>query len=192
MTTNSALGSRLSALGLSERQSAIVGVLGFVVAMSAAAQVAIPLPGTPVPLVLTPMVVVLAGLMLGPTLGTASMLLYLAIGAAGAPVFAPMGAPGIARFFGPTGGYLIAYPASAALAGWLSLRYPSLLGRWLSACAGIALLLLGGLTQLAVLTGSVGGAIALGITPFVALDFVKAFVAALVARPGAGARRPAA
>ncbi|HEX7938960.1 MAG TPA: biotin transporter BioY, partial [Gemmatimonadaceae bacterium] len=113
--TNTALGSRLSALGMSDRRVAAAGVLGFVVAISAASQVSLPIPGTPVPFTLQPMLVVLAGLMLGPTLGTASMLTYLAIGAAGAPVFTPGGLPGIARFFGPTGGYLLAYPAAAAV-----------------------------------------------------------------------------
>jgi len=77
--------------------------------------------------------VVLAGLMLGPTLGAISMLLYLAIGALGVPVFAPMGAPGIARFLGPTGGYLLAYPAAAFIAGFVARRAPSLPGRWLGA-----------------------------------------------------------
>ena len=183
MTTHTVLGSQLSALGLSERQSAVAGTLGFVLALAAASQVAIPLLGTPVPITLQPLIVVLAGMMLGPTLGTTSMLLYLAIGAAGVPVFAPMGAPGIARFFGPTGGYLIAYPAAAALAGWLAQRYPTLVGRWLAAMAGIAMLFVGGLSQLTILTGSVGRAVALGITPFAVFDIVKAFVAALIARP---------
>src|SRR5688500_20054932 len=53
------------------------GVIGFAVALAAASQVAIPLPGTPVPITLTPLVVVLAGLWLGPLAGAASMTLYL-------------------------------------------------------------------------------------------------------------------
>src|SRR5918996_842235 len=97
----------------------IVGVVGFALALAAASQVAIPLPFTPVPITLQPMIVVLAGLMLGPVAGVASMVLYLAAGAVGLPVFAPIGAPGIARFFGPTGGYLLAYPVAAAVTGWL-------------------------------------------------------------------------
>src|SRR5487761_2561354 len=55
---------------------------------------------------------VLAGMMLGPVTGAVSMLVYLAAGALGLPVFAPMGAPGMMRFFGPTGGYLLAYPVA--------------------------------------------------------------------------------
>src|SRR5881398_1055390 len=128
----------------------IVGVAGFALALAAASQVAIPLPFTPVPITLQPLVVVLAGLMLGPVAGAASMVLYLAAGAAGLPVFAPIGAPGIARFFGPTGGYLIAYPAAAFVAGALGRRAPTLLGRWLAALAGSVVILIGGVAQLAI------------------------------------------
>src|SRR5207244_10423173 len=112
------------------------------------------------------MIVVLAGLMLGPGFGAASMVLYLAFGAAGVPVFAPIGLPGIARFAGPTGGYLIAYPVAAAVAGILAQRFPTLLGRWIAALAGIATLFVGGLPWLAIRVGSVSGPIPLGPPPF--------------------------
>jgi biotin transport system substrate-specific component len=158
-----------------------VGIVGFAAALAAASQVAIPLPFTPVPITLQPLVVVLAGLMLGPATGVASMLLYLAAGAAGLPVFAPLGAPGIARFFGPTGGYLIAYPAAAFVAGSLARRAPTLMGRWLAATAGSVVILLGGVAQLALVSHSFNRAIALGLTPFASLDVVKAFVAAVIA-----------
>ena len=163
-----------------------VGVAGFAIALAAASQVAIPLPFTPVPITLQPLVVVLAGLMLGPSAGAASMVLYLVAGAVGLPVFTPLGAPGIARFFGPTGGYLIAYPAAAFIVGALARREPSLIGRWLAATAGIVVILVGGVAQLAIVSHSVSRAMAIGLTPFALLDVVKAFVAALVA-----GRRPA-
>jgi len=159
----------------------IFGVVGFALILAAASQVAIPLPFTPVPITLQPLVVVLAGLMLGPIAGAASMVLYLVAGAAGLPVFAPIGAPGIGRFFGPTGGYLIAYPAAALVAGALARRAPSLLGRWLAATAGSAVILLGGVAELSLLNASVARALAIGLTPFALLDVVKAFVAALIA-----------
>ena len=166
-----------------DRRLVLLGVMGFVAAVAAASRIAIPLPGTPVPLTLQPMLVVLAGMMLGPSLGLTSMVLYLALGALGLPVFTPVSAPGLARFLGPTGGYLIAYPAAAFTAGIVAQRFPSLVGRWMAALAGMALIFLGGLSQLTFLTGNVGRAIALGITPFAAFDVVKAFVAAIVARP---------
>jgi biotin transport system substrate-specific component len=86
---------------------------------------------------------------------------------------------------GPTGGYLIAYPVAAYVAGFLSQRFPSLLGRWCAAVFGIGVLFVGGIAQLTILTGNIGRAVAMGVTPFLALDVVKAFVAALVARPRA-------
>src|SRR5262245_42323494 len=138
-----------------DRWTTAFGIVGFAAALAAASQVAIAIPGTPVPITLQPFVVVLTGMWLGPVAGAASMILYLCAGATGLPVFAPMGAPGIARFFGPTGGYLIAYPASAYVAGLLSRRAQTLTGRWLAAVAGIALLFVGGITQITCNTGSV-------------------------------------
>ena len=166
-----------------DRRVALVGVAGFAAALAAASQIAIPVPGTPVPITFQPLLVVLAGMMLGPRLGALSMGLYLAAGAAGLPVFSPFGAPGVLRLLGPTGGFLFAFPVAAFVAGVISQRHASLAGRWLAACAGIALLVVGGLTQLTILTGSLTVAIAQGITPFAAFDVVKAFVAALIARP---------
>jgi biotin transport system substrate-specific component len=172
----------LTVAGARPARVTVAGVLGFAAALALASQIALPMPGTPVPFTLQPLVVVLAGLWLGPVAGAASMLLYLALGAAGLPVFAPFGAPGIARFFGPTGGYLLAYPVSAFAAGWLGDRASSFAGRALAAVAGTLVLLLGGLAQLALLDRNVSRAIALGVQPFVLLDFVKALVAAAIAR----------
>lgn len=166
-----------------DRRASLLGAAGFVLAVAAASQIAIPIPGTPVPLTLQPMLVVIAGMMLGPRVGAASMVAYLALGALGLPVFTPIGAPGLARLIGPTGGYLIAYPAAAFVAGSLATRLPSLAGRWVAATAGVAVLFVGGIAQLTVLTGSVERAVLLGLTPFAALDVVKAFIAALVSRP---------
>src|SRR4051812_14385636 len=172
----------IQALAARPSRITVVGVIGFAAAVAAASQIAIPLPLTPVPITLQPMLVILAGMWLGPAAGMASMALYLAAGAVGLPVFTPLGAPGVARFFGPTGGYLLAYPAAAYVAGVLGARFPSLAGRWIAACAGIAVLFAGGVAQLTVLTGSFTRAIALGITPFAALDGVKAFMAAAITK----------
>ena len=172
MSTNS--------VAIARRPSRVVavGVVGFAVALALASQVAVPIPGTPVPITLQPLVVVLAGMWLGPVAGAASMVLYLCAGAMGLPVFSPFGAPGIARFLGPTGGYLFAYPVAAYLAGTLARRMPTFLGRWIAAMAGTSVLLLGGLVQLTILNGSLLQALPLAIHPFVPLDAVKAFIAA--------------
>jgi biotin transport system substrate-specific component len=158
----------------------LLGIVGFAAAVAAASQIAIPLPFTPVPITLQPMLVIMAGMLLGPVAGAASMALYLAAGAAGLPVFTPIGAPGIARFFGPTGGYLIAYPAAAYIAGLLAFRAKSLTGRWLAGVAGIGIIYLGGIAQLGIMNGSLVRAARLGVTPFAALDIIKAFVAAAI------------
>jgi biotin transport system substrate-specific component len=176
----------MTALALAEKQDkrlAALSVVAFAGILAAAAQVSIAIPGTPVPVTLQPLVVVLAGLMLGPTLGAASMLTYLAAGAAGLPVFSPIGAPGILRFIGPTGGYLFAVPVAAFAAGFVAQRYPALLGRWAGAMLGMVLIFVGGITQLAILHKSLAVGFALGVTPFAAFDILKALVAAVIARP---------
>lgn len=178
-------------LAVSRRPSRViaVGIVGFAVALALASQVAVPIPGTPVPITLQPLVVVLAGMWLGPVAGAASMVLYLCAGAAGLPVFSPFGAPGIGRLLGPTGGYLIAYPFAALVAGALVRRASSLSGRWAAALAGTVVLLLGGLAQLAVITGSISQALPLAVHPFLPLDAVKALVAALLV-PKSSLRAP--
>ena len=163
-----------------DRQLTVVGVIGFAAAMAFAAQIAIPIPGTPVPFTLQPLAVVLAGLCLGPVAGAASMVLYLAAGALGLPVWAPMGAPGILRLIGPTGGYLLAGPAAAAIAGLVARRFPAFAGRLLAAFLGIATLYLGGVAQLELLTGSLERAAAMGTVPFILADLGKVVVAAIL------------
>ena len=162
------------------RAITVIGVVGFAVALAAASQIAIPLPNTPVPLTLQPMVVVLAGLWLGPTAGAASMMLFLAAGASGLPVFTPMGAPGLARLIGPTGGYLLAYPIAAYVVGSLAPATARFGRRFAATSAGMLAIYLGGFAQLAVLTGSIERAAVLGVIPFVALDVCKAALAALI------------
>jgi biotin transport system substrate-specific component len=161
----------------------LVGIVGFAAAVAAASQIAIPLPGTPVPFTLQPMLVILAGMWLGPVAGASSMVLYLALGAVGLPVFTPIGAPGIARFLGPTGGYLIAYPAAAFIAGTLARRATGFGGRFVAGVAGIVVIFVGGIAQLWLLDASLVRALQLGLTPFAALDLVKAFIAAGISGP---------
>src|SRR5436309_7789656 len=111
--TDLALGVRRAAWGA--RVLAVVLGAGLV---AVAAEVSIPLPGTPVPMTLQPMAVLLVGGLLGPRLGALSMILYLAMGAVGLPVFTPtVPLVGVARLFGPTGGYLLAYPVAAWAVG---------------------------------------------------------------------------
>lgn len=176
------------ALAVRTPRSRALGIVAAAGALALASQLAIPLPGTQVPLTMQPMVVVLAGLLLGPLDAAVAMVVYLLAGAAGLPVFAPMGAPGIARLLGPTGGYLLAYPLAAAVAGWLGAGRQRFLSRALAAGAGILMLYLGGLAQLSLIAGDLATAALLGVAPFVAADVVKALVAAAIAGRRSGER----
>lgn len=95
-------------------------VLGSVL-VALCARIEIPLPFTPVPVTGQTFAVVLVGMALGARSGALSLLLYLAEGAAGLPVFSGGGA-GVGHLFGPTGGYLVGFVASAASAGALCER----------------------------------------------------------------------
>ena len=175
----------MTTLALAARSPRIraLGVVLAAGALALSAQFALPILGTPVPLTLQPLVVVLAGLVLGPADAAAAMVLYLVTGAVGLPVFAPIGAPGLARLIGPTGGYLLAYPLAAAVAGRLGAGRDAFSTRALAAMAGILVIYLGGLAQLAIISGSLASAALLGILPFVAADAAKAVVAAALGGP---------
>lgn len=149
-------------------------------AVALASQVAVPLPGTPVPVTLQALAVLLVGGLLGARRGAASLVFYLLLGAAGLPVFTPYGAPGVARLFGPTGGYLLAYPFAAALAGFVVARRPGWAGLVGGPLLGMIAVHAGGLAQLAVMTGSAPVAFAAGSLPFLLEDAVKVGLAALV------------
>jgi biotin transport system substrate-specific component len=94
------------------------------------AHVSIPLFFTPVPITLQTFAVILIGIALGPVAGFSTMLLYLAEGAAGLPVFSPAGLGGLAHLLGPTGGFLFAYPLAAAAAGWIVRSVPFSMSRF--------------------------------------------------------------
>jgi biotin transport system substrate-specific component len=175
----------MTTLVLSARstRSRAFGILLAAGALALASQLALPLAGTPVPITLQPMIVVLAGLLLGPVDAAMAMVLYLVAGIAGLPVFQPFGAPGLLRLLGPTGGYLLAYPVAAAVAGRLGAGQPRFATRALAAMAGILVLYLGGLAQLAVLSGSLATAAVSGVLPFVAVDAVKALLAGALSGP---------
>src|SRR5580765_3540688 len=100
------------------RQVALVVGASLFVALCA--QVTIPLmPLTPVPLTVQNLAVLLVGLLLGSRRGFAAMVIYLVEGMSGLPVFNPTGPGGVAQLFGPTGGFLLAYPVVAFVAGYL-------------------------------------------------------------------------
>jgi len=83
------------------------------------AHIVIPLPWTPVPITGQTFGVLLVAVLLGARRGAITLVLYLLEGAAGLPVFQPLGLPGLARFAGPTAGYLFSYPLASFVTGWL-------------------------------------------------------------------------
>lgn len=158
----------------------IVAVALGALVVALAAQVRIPLPFTPVPVTLQDLAVLAVGGLLGPVLGTAALCSYLAMGLLGLPVFAGGGA-GLAWLLGPTGGYLLAFPVAAYLMGTLARRGGFVLAL-VGALAGMVVIHLGGMAQLAVLTGDPATAFALGSLPFLPVSALKiGLAAALVA-----------
>jgi len=173
------------AADLSSLQRALA-VLFVTMLTAAAAQVSVPLPFTPVPFTLQPMIVLLGGAVLGPRLGFASQILYLAAGLAGLPVFAasPVLAQGIARLLGPTGGYLMSYPLAAFVTGALAAR--GLDRRYFTSViamtAGLAIVFACGVAWIAwgPSSAGIGRAIAAGLVPFLPADLLKIVLAAAV------------
>src|SRR3954465_11722306 len=100
----------------------VVLVVGASLLMALCGRLSMPLPFTPVFLTAANFGVLFIALTLGSRRAAAAMLLYLAEGAMGLPVFSPAGPGGIAQLLGPTGGYLMAYPVVAFVAGWISER----------------------------------------------------------------------
>lgn len=150
-----------------------------------AAQVSLPLPFTPVPFTLQPMIVLLGAAALGSRLGMSAQVLYLAAGLAGLPVFAASALPqGFARLLGPTGGYLMSYPFAAFVTGYLAER--GLDRRYLTSVvamlAGLAVIFSFGVAWLAWGAPHLGlsAAVASGLVPFLPADLFKVFVAATV------------
>jgi biotin transport system substrate-specific component len=122
--------------------------------------------------------VLLAGIVLGPRDGFYAMVAYISVGVAGAPVFAGL-TFGPAVLFGPTGGYLLAFPAAAAVAGTLSRSLgggkPAAL---FASITGSATILLGGTLYLWLLSGqSLSGVLAMAVLPFILADIVKSILA---------------
>ena len=154
-------------------------VIGASVLMSILGRFSVPLPFTPIPITLANFGVLLIALTLGSRRAAAAMLLYLAEGAMGMPVFSPAGPGGIAQILGPTGGFLMTYPVAAFVAGWIAERgRRSVLIMSGAALAGEVLLFLGGIGWLMNLTHvSVAQAIHWGVNPFGFGEIVKIMVA---------------
>ncbi|MBV8543335.1 MAG: biotin transporter BioY, partial [Acidobacteria bacterium] len=143
-----------------------------------AAQIAIPIPGTVVPLTMQPLAVLLVGITLGSTRGAAAAALYLLEGFSGMPVFA-QGHGGAIWLAGPTAGYLFSYPFAAFVAGWFSERgWGSTILRAITGMlVALGIIYLGGWSWLAAFVGAKNAWLG-GVRPFILADIVKVAVGA--------------
>lgn len=163
-----------------------VRIVAATVLLALCAHIVIPLPWTPVPITGQTFGVLLVGILLGARRGALAVALYLLEGAAGLPVFQPLGVPGYLRFAGPTAGYLISYPFAAWITGWLSERATEIKNAATQTAAsttallaaslvvGEAVIFLGGCAWLA--SGMHLGwskAVTLGAVPFIPGELIK-------------------
>lgn len=154
-------------------------VVGTSILIALCARVSIHLPFTPVPITLQTFIVMLAGAALGSRRGALAMLLYLAEGAAGLPVFANGG--GLLYFLGPTAGYLVSYPIAAFVVGLLCERGldRSFLTSILAMLPGTLIIYVIGVPWLTVvLHVSLLQGFVLGMLPFIPGDLIKVVIAA--------------
>jgi biotin transport system substrate-specific component len=167
------------------RRIVAAGLGALVVALSA--QIVVPVPFSPVPMTLQPLAVLAVGGLLGGAAGLGALVLYIACGIAGLPVFAA-GGSGVARLLGPTGGYLLAFPVAACMTGMLTTSVlrpdrlvPAGVLRVLLACAAAMVIIhVGGVAQLAVLGGDTSLAFRMGFVPFLTGDLIKVGLAAML------------
>lgn len=164
---------------------AVTVVLGSLF-VAVCAHIAFPLWFTPVPVTLQTFAVLLLGLVLSPGLAASALVLYLIEGMAGLPVLAPTGTIGFLHIFGPTGGYLLAYPAAAALTGFLRRRFSrsgstraAFAASAFAAAIGSAVILLSGAVWFGILTRQPAiTVLAMTVAPFLAGDILKVIAAA--------------
>ncbi len=167
-----AQGSRLGIL-----RPAILAIVGSIL-LAVSAKINVPM--WPVPMTMQTFAVTVIGMAYGWRLGGATLLLYLAEGAVGLPVFAT--GSGLVYMTGPTGGYLVGFLIAALFLGWTAER------GWdrtpvhtaVAMILGTALIFLFGVGWLAVFLGNLDKAMASGFYPFVVGGFVKVALATLL------------
>ena len=163
------------------RSSQLFWICSFTILTAIAAQITIPV--KPVPFTLQTMMVLLAGALLGAKNGAYSQVIYLILGAIGLPIFAhtPDGLYGFARLLGPTGGYLLAFPAAAFLVGYLVQKNKKYYGVILSMFAGNLFIIIAGTLFLNIFyLHNLSDAVTAGAAIFSIWMVVKVFAAAAV------------
>jgi len=163
------------------KESELFWIISFSILTAISAQVSIPI--KPVPITLQTMIVLLAGAFLGAKKGAYSQLIYLFLGAIGLPVFAQTAdvSFGFARLFGPTGGYLLAFPLAAYLVGYLTERNQKYIFVIISMVTGEILVILTGTFYLyAAFLHNLTEAVKSGAAIFTIWMVIKVFIAAVI------------
>ena len=161
-----------------------LGIPGFALLTALGAHISVPLPPDGVPMTLQTLFVVLAALCLGPKAGMLSMLLYIAAGMVGVPLFAD-GEVGLAVILGQTGGYIVGFALCQPIVGMIVRRPDGLPRGWLALIAGVlaahAIVFAIGVPWLAIVRGfTLGRAIEGGLVPFLPGMVVKSAIAVLI------------
>ena len=175
-----------SPLRLQERSMSlkVLAIIIGSIVLSASSYIQVPM--IPVPMTMQTFAVTLIGALYGWRLGAVAIMAWLIEGAMGLPVLAG-GAAGVQHFLGKTGGYLFAFPAAGALAGWLAERgwngHRPVMAFW-AMLAGNGLCLVLGASWLAAMIGW-QAAIAFGVTPFVLGGLLKSILAAAILKAAA-------
>jgi biotin transport system substrate-specific component len=146
--------------------------------MAVSAKIQVPM--WPVPMTMQTFAVLVIGMAYGARLAGATLLLYLAEGAVGFPVFASGG--GIAYMAGPTGGYLVGFLIAAVMVGWLAERGwdRNVVLTFLANLGGTVIIFAVGVAWLSTIMGGVEKAVAAGFQPFLVGAVVKIALAAAI------------
>ena len=167
---------------------AIVFTALFAALTAACAFISIPVPGTPIPIVLQNMMVVLCSLILGPFLGTVSTVVFILCGLLGLPMFNG-GTGGFAKLMSPTGGFIIGYAISSLTAG-LILGKPKQDGKKhavrtvLAALLGFAVMYVPGVLHfMHSMNKTFQETLALCVIPYLPGDLIKAIICILISFP---------
>ena len=175
--------SKKTKVAFSAKELSIIAIFAAITAVLA--QIAVPLPFTPMPISFGLVAVYITGILLKPRHAAFAQFCYLALGAVGVPVFGNFRG-GIGALFGPTGGYLLVYPIMAWIVA-ITLNNPKsrqaersqsksflFLKTGISICIAHTILYLGGTTWLSVTTGNTFlASLSLAVFPFIPLDIVK-------------------
>ena len=159
-------------------------VLGGSLSIALLAQVAIPLPFTPVPITGQTLAVLLVGMLLGSRKGALSVVTYLAEGAMGLPFFAA-GKAGASFLTGTTGGYLMGFVLAAFVVGWLAEKGwdRNIRQTTLAMILGTSIIFAAGVTWLSMIVGF-QHAVVLGLLPFLGGAVVKIILASVLLPQG--------